>query len=84
VAARTESINEFLTLQEVAAILKVESRTIQRLIDSGEFPDGLQATPGVKLWPASDPVNYVGWLAMLPRMVPKSKMKKVDEDKKPD
>ncbi len=43
-----------LTRDEVARRLRMEVRTLRRLIEAGEFPRPLQVSPGVVVWTAAD------------------------------
>lgn len=41
---------EFLTKEETAAYLRMDKRTLDRLIRTGEFPRPIEISPGIKLW----------------------------------
>lgn len=49
---------DFLTLREVTDYLRVNKRTLQRLIASGEFPRPIRTSPRTPVWAADDLIYY--------------------------
>lgn len=42
--------DDFLSIEEVGKLFGFSGDTVQRLIDAGEFPEGLQVTKQSKAW----------------------------------
>ena len=43
-----------VTIAEVAKRLKVDKRTVERMVKAGEFPSPIRVSPGIIRWPPSD------------------------------
>jgi predicted DNA-binding transcriptional regulator AlpA len=51
--------SELLTEEETARAIGVEVKTLRRLIESGEFPDGFFPSPNKKRWLRADAESYL-------------------------
>ena len=59
---------ELFTIDEVAKQLRIDKRTLKRLIDDGEFPRPLRPSPGVQVWSGGDLNFYRSWIALRSRL----------------
>lgn len=55
----------FLTLTEVAAYLRLSKKSVQRLIADGKFPRPKQVSKGTAYWLWIDVVAYAEWAGRL-------------------
>jgi predicted DNA-binding transcriptional regulator AlpA len=66
---------------EVAFRLRMETKTLRRLIETGEFPRPLQPSPGIQVWSDEDIEYYRLRMQLRPRLRPSRK--KPPEKKRP-
>lgn len=74
------------TRDEVAKLLRVEPRTLARLIEAGQFPRPQQSSPGVRVWSEDDLTYYRLWMALRHRLrpaKPKGQQKTPKDNRKP-
>lgn len=74
---------DLLTFLEVADYLRLKSKTLRRLVDSGEFPRPLEVAPRTPLWEWQDVVYYRLRMSLRPRLRPR-KTKKLSVPKGQD
>ena len=74
---------ELYPADEVAKRLRIEKRTLTRLIEAGEFPRPQKPSPGVQVWSNEDIEYYRLRMQLRPRLRAK-KPKPADKKKPPD
>ena len=52
---------DLLTKREVADYLRLKIKTLDRLVESGQFFEPVEVSPGIKLWTAEDVAVYRAW-----------------------
>ena len=61
------------TLAEVAKQLRMEQKTLSRLIGAGEFPRPIQPSPGIRVWTVNDVLYYRLRIELASRLRPARK-----------
>lgn len=60
--------DDLLTLHEVAKYLRMEVKTLRRLIAAGQFWEPTEISPGVRVWSAEDVAVFRAYRERAPRM----------------
>ncbi len=58
----TTSLDELLTKRQLAELLKLSTRTIDRMISENRFPSGIKLSPGrggAVRWPRSVALDWI-------------------------